>query len=81
MVGENLLAIMCIHEPIKRFLLVVISELIGIEIVEIRESTIISIGITILLMLLLTPIVFSINRYIPFVLGKGKSLIGRESND
>lgn len=70
--GKNSLAIMCIHEPVKRILLVVVSKLSGMDVATLRESVIISISITILLMLLLVPVIIGINRYIPFILGKEK---------
>ena len=68
--GRNSLAIMCIHEPIKRILLVGVSKLTGIEVVLLRESEFLSLGITFLLILLLIPIVVGINKCIPWTVGK-----------
>ena len=68
--GRNSLAIMCIHEPVKRVLLVIISNLSGMEITVIRKSEIFSLGITFLCVLLLAPIVICVNKYFPFLLGK-----------
>lgn len=71
--GRNSLAIMCIHEPVKRILLVIVSKLGGCEVSVLRESVWISIGITILLVILLTPVILFINKYIPCVMGKIKN--------
>lgn len=68
--GRNSLAIMCIHEPIKRILLVGVSKLTGMETFVLRESITISLGITFLLILLLIPVIIGINKYSPWMVGK-----------
>lgn len=68
--GRNSLAIMCIHEPIKRILLVLLSKLVEMDVNTLRDSTIICIGVTMLLVTMLVPIVFAINKWMPSVLGK-----------
>lgn len=70
--GKNSLTIMCIHEPIKRILLFLISKVSGLEIITLRTSIVYSLGLIVLLIILLTPIVIAINRYIPWVIGNRK---------
>ena len=68
--GRNSLAIMCIHEPIKRILLVGMSKLTGMDSFVLRESITISLGVTFLLILLLVPVIIGIYKYSPWVVGK-----------
>lgn len=67
--GRNSLAIMCMHEPIKRIMLVVLSKCSGLEVSTIRESIIMSIVITVSVVAILIPIIMAINKYIPYVVG------------
>lgn len=67
--GRNSLAIMCMHEPIKRIMLVVLSKCSGLEVSTIRESIIMSIVITVSVVAILIPIIMAINKYIPYIVG------------
>ena len=67
--GRNSLAIMCIHEPIKRIMLVIIAKCFSVEVSVLRESVLFSLGSTIVIIGVLVPIVLFINKYIPSVVG------------
>lgn len=67
--GRNSLAIMCIHEPIKRIMLVLIAKCFSVEVSVLRGSGLFSLGCTILIIGALVPIVLLINNYFPFVVG------------
>jgi fucose 4-O-acetylase-like acetyltransferase len=67
--GANSLIIMCVHEPIKRMLLKIISVISKIDIDVIRINLI---GIIISLLILLVcilPIIYIVNKYLPFIIG------------
>ena len=68
--GSNSLAIMLIHEPVKRIVIKIYSMVINIPIDILRESILQSLIITSLVIILLIPIVLFINKYTPFLLGK-----------
>lgn len=68
--GRNSLTIMCIHEPLKRIILVVVSRISGLEISIIRSSVLMSLLCTCFLIMLLFPLVKGINKYVPIAVGK-----------
>ena len=67
--GRNSLLIMCVHEPIKRIILKVMSIVGGIEITTIRTSIMGSLLCLTCVIFLIIPIVLFINRYVPFLIG------------
>ena len=68
--GRNSLIILCIHEPIKRIVIKIISVYIKIPVDTLRNSILGSMLCLAILMLVLIPAIFIINRYLPFLLGK-----------
>lgn len=60
--GKNSLIIMCIHEPIKRVLLVVLSKVSSLPIEELRGNILLSIICVCILLLICVPIVNVINK-------------------
>lgn len=69
-IGVNSLIIMCIHEPIKRILIKIVSVVTKIDINILRQEFI-WIGICSILLLLITfTAVYIINKYLPFMIGK-----------
>lgn len=70
--GKNSLIIMCVHEPIKRILIQVMSMATGVETTAIRQSIWVSVLIVVVIALICLPIIHIVNRYIPFLIGKTK---------
>lgn len=68
--GINSLCIMLIHEPIKRIVLQVLSKVTKIELVLLRTNFFFVLIDTILLILILIPIVFVVNEYFGYLLGR-----------
>lgn len=71
--GINSLAIMLMHEPVKRIVIKVYSIIMKMPVDTIRESVLQSLIITILTILILIPIILLTNKHFPFLLGKAKS--------
>lgn len=67
--GINSLAIMLMHEPVKRIVIKVYSIIIKMPVDTIRESVLQSLIITSVTLILLFPMVVFINKYVPFLLG------------
>ena len=63
------LDIMCVHEPIKRILIKICAVFTNLEISDIRQSIILSVIITGLIVVLCLPIVFIMRRCTPFFIG------------
>lgn len=72
--GVNSLAIMLMHEPVKRIVIKVYSMLLGTTTDCLRESVLQSLVMTMLTLLVLVPFVWGVNRYVPFLLGKRKTV-------
>ena len=68
--GVNSLIIMCLHEPLKRIIIVVFSKLLGMETEAVRESIVWSILMSCLIIVILVPVCKFINRKCKWVLGK-----------
>ena len=68
--GKNSLIIMCIHEPIKRVLLVVLSKVSSLPIEDLRGNILLSIICVCILLLICVPIVNVINKKIAWMIGK-----------
>ena len=69
-VGMNSLAIMLMHEPVKRIVIQLYAICLNKSVDVVRESLLNSLAITILTILILVPIVLLINKYCPILLGK-----------
>lgn len=70
--GTNTLIIMCIHEPIKRIVIELLHIITGISTEILRTNFIYIIIITIILIIIIMPIIFIINKYLPFLIGRKK---------
>ena len=68
--GVNSLIIMCLHEPLKRIIIVVFSKLLGMETEAVRESIVWSILMSCLIIVILVPVCMFMNRKCKWVLGK-----------
>lgn len=68
--GRNSLIIMCVHEPIKRILLKVFAMVTNMEISDIRQSAVLSIIITVLVIATCVPAVMMMRRFTPWLIGK-----------
>ena len=68
--GKNTLVIMCIHDPIKRVVIKIVSIFVNLPSEVIRDSTFYSIICLFIIMIISIPIIYIANRYTPFVLGK-----------
>lgn len=68
--GKNSLIIMCIHEPIKRVLLVVLSNVSSLPIDDLRGNILLSIICVFILLMVCVPIVNVINKRLAWMIGK-----------
>ncbi|MBQ3635157.1 MAG: acyltransferase family protein [Bacteroidales bacterium] len=68
--GVNTLAIMCIHEPVKRIVIKMFSVVANIGTDELRGYVICSIAVTAAVLLILVPICKLIDKYVPWVWGR-----------
>ena len=68
--GANSLAIMCLHEPLKRIIVVLFSKVLNMETGEVRENILLSLLIAILIIVLLVPICLFLNKNCHRLLGK-----------
>lgn len=73
--GRNSLLIMCIHDPLKRIVLKLTSVISGVDISVIRESVVASFLLVIIIVSLIIPVVFIVNRHMPFIIGKDADFI------
>lgn len=62
--------IMCIHEPIKRVLLVVLSKVSSLPIDELRGNILLSIICVFILLMVCVPVVNVINKKLAWMIGK-----------
>lgn len=68
--GRNSLIIMCVHEPLKRIILMVLSKVISIPTDVIRDEIGMSIVATLIVLAVYIPIIEIINRKISWAIGK-----------
>lgn len=68
--GKNSLIIMCIHEPIKRVLLVVLSKVSSLPIDDLRGNILLSIICVFILLMVCVPVVNVINKRLAWIIGK-----------
>lgn len=69
-IGKNSLLVMCCHEPIKRIILMLYSKGTGQEIEMVRMSMLQSLVVTMIIMICMIPIVYVINKWGYFLLGR-----------
>lgn len=70
--GKNSLIIMCIHDPIKRIVIKVVSIISKIPTDVLRNSIIGSFICLVVLMPILILAIYIINNYLPFIIGRSK---------
>lgn len=74
-IGENTLIIMCLHEPLKRIVIQLYSIIFNHPTSEIREDVVCTCFISITTITILLPMVWIINKYMPWIKGGKRSLI------
>ena len=68
--GRNSLIIMCVHEPLKRIILVVLSKVVSMPIDVIRDEIAMSIVATLIVVAVCIPVIEIINRKFSWTIGK-----------
>lgn len=68
--GVNSLAIMCLHEPLKRIILKITSSILGMDMDAVRESVLLNMADTLIILIILIPVCLLMNKYCKWVLGK-----------
>lgn len=71
-IGRNSLVIMCIHEPLKRIVLFILSKILFLPVEAMRGNLFFSVMATVVIVLSCVPFVIFINRYCPVILGRSK---------
>ena len=69
-IGRNSLVIMCIHEPLKRIILFILSKMLCLPVDVMRDNLCFSIITTVIVVLVCVPFIIFINRYCPIMLGR-----------
>lgn len=67
--GQNSLIIMCVHEPLKRILLMVFSKVVSMPTDAIRDELVMSVISTLLVVAICIPIIEIVNRKISWIIG------------
>ena len=68
--GRNSLIVMCVHEPLKRIFLMVLSKVVSIPIDVIRNEIGMSIVATLIVVAVCIPIIEIVNRKFSWIIGK-----------
>jgi Fucose 4-O-acetylase and related acetyltransferases len=68
--GRNSLTILALHFPLKDVLIKLAIIILGVDIEYIHYNVGIALGLTVLNLTLLVPVIYVINNYFPFILGK-----------
>ena len=71
--GRNSLTLMCLHGPVYRVVLAVLSKVLHIEMATLRGSELWSLCVTILVIGLLIPVILGLNKYLPVLVGREKA--------
>lgn len=71
--GKNSLIVLALHFPLKDVLTKLAVIIIGVEIESFYFETALALGLTVINLLCLAPVIFVINNYFPFILGKRKT--------
>ena len=69
-IGRNSLVIMCIHEPLKRIILFILSKMLCLPVDVMRDNLCFSIITTVIIVLFCVPFIIFINRCCPIMLGR-----------
>lgn len=77
--GRNSLIILALHFPLKDVLIKLVIIILGVDIEYIHYNTGFALGLTVLSLILLVPVIYVINSYFPFLLGKKGSYKDFES--
>lgn len=77
--GKNSLIVLALHFPLKDIFTKLTVLILGIEIEAIHYNMGFALGLTILNLLCLVPLIFLINNYFPFLIGKKSSSSGSKS--
>lgn len=68
--GRNSLLIMCLHEPIKRIVIKIVSVVLNRDIEVVRHDILFSLIVLLCLVAILLPLILIVNRYLNWTLGK-----------
>jgi acyltransferase len=77
--GRNSLIILALHFPLKDVLIKLVIIILGVDNEYIHYNAGVALGLTVLSLILLVPVISTINNYFPFILGKKGSYKGFES--
>jgi acyltransferase len=77
--GRNSLTILALHFPLKEVLIKLVIVILGVDIEYTHYNTGIALGLTVLNLILLVPVIYVINNYFPFILGRKGSYKGFDS--
>ncbi|MPN55378.1 hypothetical protein SDC9_203060 [bioreactor metagenome] len=70
--GKNSLIILALHFPLKDVLTKAVTMILGVSSDYFYYNTAFALSLTVLNLLLLVPVIFLINNYFPFLLGRKK---------
>ena len=76
--GRNSLIILALHFPIKDILIKLVIIILGVDIEYLHYNAGFALGLTVLNLIFLIPVIFLINNYFPFLVGKKGSSEGSE---
>jgi len=68
--GRNSLILMCVHEPIKRIVIKVMSMATGMETEAMRNTWLVSLLILAAVVVICVPIIWLVNNKLKFMIGK-----------
>jgi len=77
--GRNSLIVLALYFPLKDVLTKLVVIILGIDTEYFYYNASFALGLTVLNFLLLVPVIFVIDNYFPFILGKKRSYAGFES--
>lgn len=69
MLGQNSLTLMCIHDPIKRIIISLFSNVFQLETVYMRHNVLWSLAITLAIIAVCWPIILFVNKHCSCILG------------
>lgn len=67
--GKNSLLVMCLHEPLKRIVIKIISVTTKMETDILRHDIYMSIAVLLIIIIFLLPCIFAVNRWLPWAVG------------
>ncbi|NOW21735.1 hypothetical protein [Clostridium butyricum] len=72
--GVNSLIIMCVHEPLKRIIIKILSVITKTDLGLIRNGIISIFICTSIILLCILPLIYMFNKFLPVVVGKNNNL-------